>query len=63
MSAAKEISAFRKMDVKFTQNSQKCGFESLEPFQRNLRTELAAVGVNENKDSIVDIALEVEGIT
>ena len=62
-SAAKEISAFRKMDVKFTQNAQKCGFESLEPFQRNLRKELAAVGVDENKDSIVDVALEVGGIT
>lgn len=62
-SAAKEISAFNKMTVKFTQSAQKCGFESLEPFERNLRKELAAVGVDENKDSIVEVLLEVGGIT
>ena len=36
-SAAKEISGFYKIKVDFTKNAKKCGFESLEPFERYLR--------------------------
>jgi len=47
-SAAKEISSYSKMKVEFTKNAKKCGFESLEPFERHLRDDLAAVGVKQN---------------
>jgi hypothetical protein len=61
-SAAKEITGFNKLTVDFTKNAQKCGFESLEPFERNLREDLLAVGVKHNSASIVEINLEVGGI-
>lgn len=61
-SAAKEISSYNKLKVEFTKNAQKCGFESLEPFERQLREDLAAVGVKQNDASIIEINLEVGGI-
>ena len=61
-SAAKEITGFYKMKVEFTKNAQKCGFESLEPFERNLRKDLAAVGIRQTDLSIVEIILQVGGI-
>ena len=61
-SAAKEISSYNKMVVSFTKNAKKCGFESLEPFERHLREDLAAVGVKQNDDSIIEIGLEVGAI-
>ena len=61
-SAAQEISSYNKMTVEFTKNAQKCGFESLEPFERHLRDDLAAVGVTQNPASIIEINLEVGGI-
>jgi len=61
-SAAKEISSYRKMTVEFTKNAQKCGFESLEPFERHLRDDLAAVGVKQNDSSIIEVDLEVGAI-
>jgi len=61
-SAAKEISSYNKMKVEFTKNAKKCGFESLEPFERNLRDDLAAIGVKQNPESIVEINLEVGAI-
>jgi hypothetical protein len=41
-SAAKEISSYNKITVRFTKNAKKCGFESLKPFERSLREDLAA---------------------
>lgn len=61
-SAAKEINAYKKIEVVFTKNAKKCGFESTEPFERNLQKDLAAVGVNQNDNSVVEILLEVGGI-
>ena len=61
-SAAQEISSYNKLTVEFTKNAQKCGFESLEPFERHLRDDLAAVGVTQNPASIIEINLEVGGI-
>ena len=61
-SAAKEISGYYKMTVEFTKNAKKCGFESLEPFERHLREDLAAVGVKKNDASIVEVDLEVGAI-
>lgn len=61
-SAAQEISAYNKMTVMFTKNAKKCGFESLEPFERHLRDDLAAVGVKQNSASIIEVSLEVGGI-
>ena len=43
-SAAQEISSYNKLTVEFTKNAQKCGFESLEPFERNLKKELLLFG-------------------
>jgi hypothetical protein len=61
-SAAQEISSYNKIKVEFTKNAQKCGFESLEPFERNLKNDLAAIGVNQNSESIVEIYLGVGAI-
>lgn len=61
-SAAKEITSFYKLKVEFTKNAQKCGFQSLEPFERNLRKGLAAIGVRQVDGSIIEIILEVGGI-
>jgi len=61
-SAAQEISGYNKMTVEFTKNAKKCGFESLEPFERHLRDDLAAVGVKQNDASIVEVGLEVGAI-
>jgi hypothetical protein len=61
-SAAKEISSYNKMKVTFTKNAKKCGFESLEPFERHLRDDLAAVGVKQNDASIIEVSLEVGAI-
>ncbi|MEM9685240.1 MAG: hypothetical protein AAF942_18355, partial [Pseudomonadota bacterium] len=61
-SAAKEINSYNKIEVVFTKNAKKCGFESTEPFERNLKKDLAAVGVNKNDNSVVEILLEVGGI-
>jgi hypothetical protein len=61
-SAAKEISGYNKMKVEFTKNAKKCGFESLEPFERHLRDDLAAVGVKQNDASIIEVSLEVGAI-
>lgn len=61
-SAAKEISGYNKMKVEFTKNAQKCGFESLEPFERHLREDLAKIGVKQDPNSIVEINLQVGGI-
>jgi hypothetical protein len=61
-SAAKEITSYNKMKVEFTKNATKCGFESLEPFERHLREDLAAIGVKQSPDSIVEINLQVGAI-
>jgi hypothetical protein len=61
-SAAQEISSYNKMKVMFTKNAKNCGFESLEPFERHLRDDLAAIGVKQNDSSIVEVSLEVGGI-
>lgn len=61
-SAAKEITAYNKLKVEFTKNAQKCGFQGLEPLERNLRDSLAAVGVRQSDASIVEVFLEVGGI-
>lgn len=61
-SAAKEISSYNKLKVEFTKNAKKCGFESLEPFERHLREDLAKIGVKQNPDSIVEINLQVGAI-
>lgn len=61
-SAAKEISGYNKIKVEFTKNAKKCGFESLEPFERHLREDLDAIGVKQNPDSIVEISLEIGAI-
>lgn len=60
--APSEITGFNKIKVEFTKNATKCGFESLEPFERNLRKSLAEVGVLPNSNSIIEINLEVGGI-
>ncbi len=60
--ATNEITGFKKINVEFTKNATKCGFESLEPFERNLRKSLAEVGVLPNSDSIIEINLEIGGI-
>ncbi len=60
--APSEITGFNKIKVEFTKNATKCGFESLEPFERNLRKYLAEIGVLPNSNSIVEINLEVGGI-
>lgn len=60
--APNEISGFNKIKVEFTKNATKCGFESLEPFERHLRKSLAEVGVLPNSNSIIEISLEVGGI-
>lgn len=61
-SAAQEISNYNKISARFTKNAKKCGFESLEPFERHLREDLAAVGVKKNDSSIVEVSLEIGGI-
>jgi len=61
-SAAKEISGYYKITADFTKNAKKCGFESLEPFERYLRKDLEEVGVLPNKDSIVEVNLQIGGI-
>lgn len=61
-SAAKEITSYNRMKVEFTKNATKCGFESLEPFERHLREDLAAIGVKQSPDSIVEINLQVGAI-
>jgi len=61
-SAAKEITGYYKLTVNFTKNAKKCGFESLEPFERTLRNDLAAVGVKQTDGSIIEIDLEIGGI-
>jgi len=61
-SAAKEITGYYKMTVNFTKNAKKCGFESLEPFERHLREDLAAVGVKQTEGSIVEVDLEIGAI-
>ena len=61
-SAAKEITSYNKMKVEFTKNATKCGFESLEPFERHLREDLEAIGVKQSPDSIVEINLQVGAI-
>jgi hypothetical protein len=62
-SAAKEIRSFNKLKANFTKNAQKCGFQSLEPFERTLRKDLAAVGVQQSDASIIEIDLEIGGIS
>ena len=61
-SAVKEISNFNSIKAEFTNNAKKCGFESLEPFEHQLRKELQAVGITHNDQSIVEINLEIGGI-
>jgi hypothetical protein len=61
-SAVKEISGFNTIKAEFTRNAEKCGFESLEPFERRLRKDLEAVGVTQNSESIVEVGLEIGGI-
>jgi len=60
--APAEITGFNKINVKFTKNAKECGFEGLEPLERNLRRSLAEVGVLPNSNSIIEISLEVGGI-
>jgi hypothetical protein len=60
--AAKEITGFYKLKVEFTKNATKCGFQSLEPFERNLRKDLDAIGVRQTEGSIIEILLEVGAI-
>ncbi len=60
--APSEITGFNKINVEFTKNARDCGFEGLEPFERNLRRSLAEVGVLPNSNSIIEINLEVGGI-
>lgn len=60
--APSEITGFNKLKVEFTKNAKECGFEGLEPFERNLRKYLAEVGVLPNSNSIIEITLEVGGI-
>lgn len=61
-SAAQEITTYNKMKVEFTKNAKSCGFESLEPFERHLREDLAAIGVTQNDASIIEVNLEVGAI-
>ncbi len=60
--APSEITGFNKIKVEFTKNAKDCGFEGLEPFERNLRKSLTEVGVLPNSNSIIEIRLEVGGI-
>lgn len=60
--AASEITGFSKLKVNFTKNAQKCGFQSLEPFERNLRKDLAAIGIRQSESSIIELDLEIGGI-
>jgi hypothetical protein len=60
--AVKEISGFNVIKAEFTNNAQKCGFESLEPFERQLRKELEVVGIAQNSQSIIEVSLEIGGI-
>lgn len=61
-SAAKEITGYYRIKAEFTKNAQKCGFQSIEPFERNLRKDLDAIGVKKTEGSIIEINLEVGAI-
>jgi len=61
-SAAKEITGYYKLTVNFTKNAKKCGFESLEPFERTLRKDLDAIGVHKTDGSIIEVDLEIGAI-
>lgn len=61
-SAAKEITGYNKLKVEYTKNAQKCGFQGLEHFERNLRDDLSAVGVRQSDASIIEVLLEIGGI-
>ncbi len=61
-SAATEITGYNKVKVEFTKNAQKCGFQGVEPLERILRDDLAAIGVRQSDASIVEVLLEIGGI-
>ena len=56
---AKEINAYRSIEVNFSSNAEKCNLKDPKPFADHLRDELFKVGVSENTGSIAYIVLAI----
>ena len=60
---AKEVNAYRSIEVNFSENAHKCNLKDGKPFEDQLRKELFKIGVSENQDSMTYVVLAVTGTT